>query len=77
MTRAVRRSKPMDKEKIVTEVGITLSMLNMIFAGKAKPSPRVARLLEKATKIDRLAWLYPEEYPNEHIKKANGNDAAA
>lgn len=33
-------------------------------------SPDMAVALEKATGINRLAWLYPKEYPNPYIPYA-------
>jgi len=35
-----------------------------ILRRKRRPSPELAKNLEKVTNIPRLAWLYPDEYYN-------------
>jgi DNA-binding transcriptional regulator YdaS (Cro superfamily) len=40
-----------------------------------KISPEDARLLEKATGIPRLSWLYPDEYNNPMMRRDNERSA--
>ena len=47
-----------------SEVGITSRHLSDIRQGRRHPSRRLAIDLEFHTGINRLAWLYPEEYLN-------------
>ncbi|MEM5855777.1 MAG: hypothetical protein QW472_05700 [Candidatus Aenigmatarchaeota archaeon] len=40
------------------------TLKNKIILGRRKPSAKTALILEKITSINRLAWLYPEEFFN-------------
>jgi transcriptional regulator with XRE-family HTH domain len=66
----------MKQNSIAVRAVISEQFLSNILAGKRRPSPEIAARLEKATGINRLAWLYPDEYPNPMIsakqEKADG-----
>ncbi len=40
-----------------------------ILNGEKRPSPELAKELERVTGVTRLAWLYPDEFHNPYIKK--------
>lgn len=47
--------------------GISTRYASDIISGKRSPSKTLAVILERATGIDRRAWLWPEEFPNPMI----------
>jgi len=57
--------------QIATDAGCSLSHVSDILRGRRRPSSLLAEKLERATGVDRRAWLYPEEFPNPLVK----NDA--
>ena len=42
--------------------------IDYILNGDRRPSPEMAIILEKATGIDRRAWLWPDEFQNPMLK---------
>jgi len=56
-----------ERTRIAKIVGVTPSHIAAIVKGHKKASPELATLLEQATGIRRLAWLYPDEFPNPMI----------
>ncbi len=58
------------KARLARVVQMTPSHIGDILNGKHRPSPATAAKLEAATGIDRLAWLYPDDFRNELIEEA-------
>jgi plasmid maintenance system antidote protein VapI len=50
--------------------GVAVSILSRYVNGKRGLSPLTAVALERATGIDRRAWLWPEEFENPYFKKS-------
>lgn len=44
--------------------GLSQSYISDVLTRRRRPSPEVAKVLESATGISRLAWLYADEYDN-------------
>lgn len=62
--------------KLAEKIGYSAAYISEVIRGIRRPSVKAAVLLEKATDIDRRAWLYPEEFHNpliEPAKASNGN----
>jgi hypothetical protein len=59
----------MDRQTLKKVLSGTISgrYVDFIFSQQRRPSPDVARALERATGIDRRAWLWPDEFPNPYI----------
>ena len=53
-----------ERTRIARKVGVAPGHIAAIVKGNKKASPELAALLEKATGVDRRAWLYPDEFPN-------------
>jgi hypothetical protein len=53
-----------DLTRIAAKVGCSLPFVSDVFAGKKRPSPEMAVKFEVATKVDRRAWIWPEEFEN-------------
>ena len=49
---------------IARQAGISYRHLSDIRHGRRRPSPNLAILLEKVSGINRLAWIYPDEFFN-------------
>jgi transcriptional regulator with XRE-family HTH domain len=62
--------------EMARKVGITTQFMWSITKGLRKPSATVAEKLEKATGIDRRAWLYPDEFHNPMISRAEASTSA-
>jgi transcriptional regulator with XRE-family HTH domain len=62
--------------RIARKVGITTTYMALIIKGKKLPSAAVAEKLEKATDVDRRAWLYPDEFHNPMISRAEASTSA-
>jgi transcriptional regulator with XRE-family HTH domain len=50
---------------------VSYDAIAKILRGDRRPSPELAKALEKATGIPRLCWLYPEEFPNPYLKNTS------
>lgn len=48
-----------------------------ILRGQRRPSPELAKRLERATGIDRRAWLWPDEFPNPMMQQSKDSPSAA
>ncbi len=63
-----------EQKKIAQSVGVTSSQIGYVLRGKSRPSPELAARLEQVTGISRLAWLYPDEYPNPLINQKRSHE---
>lgn len=54
----------MTRKEIAEQANITRQHLDFILAGKRRPSPDVAAVLEAVTGINRVVWLYPDDHEN-------------
>jgi len=68
------QTKKIKQIDLAKQIGISPKHLSDIVCGRALPSRKTANLLEKATGIERLAWLYPDEYENPYINKEQSDD---
>lgn len=60
----------MDKQRICDNLGITRSWLDMILAGKGRPSAKLARLLEEETGVSAEAWIFPDRHKNPYLDES-------
>lgn len=59
----------LEKSKdLARAVGCTERFIHLIWSGKKKPGLEMAKRLEKATGVPRLAWLYPDEFDNPYVQ---------
>jgi plasmid maintenance system antidote protein VapI len=65
-----------DATQLAKQINVTPACISSIFRGERRPSAELAILLEKATGIDRRAWLYPNEFPNPMIRRAESSTSA-
>lgn len=56
--------------KLARKVGVSGTFIGLVLKRRCRPSPATAAKLEAATGIDRLAWLYPDDFRNELIEEA-------
>lgn len=64
----------MTQAQIAEKLGVKRSYLNDIIRGRRSCSKRMAVLLEEATGIDRVAWLYPDQHSNPMIEKSRASN---
>jgi hypothetical protein len=50
--------------KLAKKVGVSPAHMAFIVKGQRRPSPDLARRLEKETGVNRNVWLYPDESSN-------------
>ena len=50
--------------ELAKKLGVSRQYIQGIFSGKVPVGARMAKRLEEATCVNRLAWMYPEEFPN-------------
>ena len=62
--------------EIAQKIGTTRQAVQAYLSGNRRAGPRMAKKLEKATGIDRLAWMYPGEMDNPYLKKDNKDVAS-
>lgn len=49
-------------KEIAEQADVHIDTIFKIKRGNSSPSPSLAKKLEKITGIDRLKWLYPDEF---------------
>jgi len=54
--------------KVIEHARVHYDTIAKIMRGERRPSPELARILEQATGIFRLCWLYPDEFPHPYLK---------
>jgi transcriptional regulator with XRE-family HTH domain len=62
--------KPMNainQVELARKLGVSRQYIQAIFSGKVPVGARMAKRLEEATCVNRLSWMYPDEYPNPFI----------
>jgi transcriptional regulator with XRE-family HTH domain len=57
------------QSKLARSVGCSVSTINDYLNRKKTPSPKMAKVLEEATGIDRRAWVWPDEFKNPMIEE--------
>lgn len=55
--------------ELAHKVNVSVKHIWSILNNKSRPSPELAKELERVTGVTRLAWLYPDEFHNPYIKK--------
>jgi transcriptional regulator with XRE-family HTH domain len=53
---------PKTQNDIAREAKITPAALSLILTKNRIPGPQTAKRLEQATGINRLVWMYPDEF---------------
>lgn len=51
-------------DELAEATGLSREYLRLVIYGWKIPSPSTAVKLEKVTGVERLAWLFPDEYDN-------------
>ena len=54
-------------KELQERTGYSKRMIEFITQGRHTPHPKKAKVLEAATGVPRLAWLYPEEFSNPYV----------
>jgi transcriptional regulator with XRE-family HTH domain len=65
------KTKKLKIKEVARRLDVDPSHICRIFSNKSRPGPELARKLEEVTGVKRLAWLYPDEYPNPFIMQNN------
>jgi len=65
-----------DATELARKINVTPACISAIFRRERRPSAELAIQLEKATGIDRRAWLYPDEFHNPMISRAEASTSA-
>jgi DNA-binding transcriptional regulator YdaS (Cro superfamily) len=63
--------------KLAQKLGRDPSTVSRWFSGMRAISPIDARLLEAATGVPRLAWLYPDEFNNPYMPRRGAKAKSA
>jgi len=63
--------KRIKQTELAKMVGVSPTFIGYVLAGKCRPGLSVAKKLEEATGINRLAWLYPDEHKNPMMRAAS------
>lgn len=59
----------MSPREIAKRSRFSTRYIQLLMAGKRRPSADAAKRLAKCTGVDRLGWLYPDEYPNPYVSE--------
>ena len=53
-----------NQTELAKKLGVSRQYVASVLSGKIRVGANMAKKLEEATCVNRLAWMYPDEYPN-------------
>lgn len=59
---------------LARKMGMSRQAISIYLSGNRIPGPQMAKKLEQATGISRLAWMYPEEHDNPMLRAEKNSE---
>jgi hypothetical protein len=64
-----------NQTELAKKLGVSRQYIQAVFSRKMPVGAKMAKKLEEVTCVNRLAWLYPEEYPNPFFVETKSGSA--